>query len=145
MNSSSGDFDVKVVVANAAAVLVCLIAAVLVFALNLHKKVVYRLALYQVMAACALGVVELLQIVMVRLQDNPEVYDRACIAIAFFGMYLQWVKLIFTAWVSVHLFYFAVFHKNLKRFEALYIVTSLLLPAVIALIPLITRPTDRVE
>ena len=68
MNSSSGDFDVKVVVANAAAVLVCLIAAVLVFTLNLHKKAVYRLALYQVMAACALGVVELLQIVMVRLQ-----------------------------------------------------------------------------
>ncbi|KAL5509130.1 hypothetical protein EMCRGX_G004435 [Ephydatia muelleri] len=60
----SGDFDVKVVVANAAAVLVCLIAAVLVFTLNLHKKAVYRLALYQVMAACALGVVELLQIVM---------------------------------------------------------------------------------
>ena len=124
---------------NGFAVLVCLLAAILVLALKLHKKVVYRLALYQVLAAFALGlVVELSQISMVRLQENPEAYNRACIALAFFGMYSQWVKLIFTVWVSFHLFYFAVFHKNLKRFEALYIVTSLLLPAVIAVIPLIT-------
>ena len=41
-------------------------------------------------------------------------------------------------WLSVHTFCFAVFLKNLKKFEPLYVVTSLLVPAVIH-VPLATK------
>ena len=46
---------------------------------------------------------------------------------------------LFTMWVTFHLFCFAVLHKNLKKLEVLYVVTSLLVPAVIAAVPLITK------
>ena len=46
------------------------------------------------------------------------------------------MKLLFTMWVIVHLFCFGVLHKNMKRFEVMYVVTSLLVPAVIASLPL---------
>ena len=46
-------------------------------------------------------------------------------------------------WVTVYLFCFAVLHKNLKKLEVLYVVTSLLLPAVIACVPLITKTYGR--
>ena len=46
------------------------------------------------------------------------------------------MNLLFTMWVTFHLFCFAVLHKNLKKLEVLYVVTSLLVPAVIASVPL---------
>ena len=59
--------------------------------------------------------------------DDPKLYDRACIALGWFSMYSQWMKLLFTVWVTFHLFCFGVLHKNLKKFEVLYVVTSLIL------------------
>ena len=41
--------------------------------------------------------------------------------------------------VTFHLFCFAVLHKNPKKLEVLYVVTSLLIPAGIASVPLITQ------
>eukprot|EP00731_Ephydatia_muelleri_P013111 Em0007g421a len=123
-------------------VLVCLLAAILVFALKLYKRVVYRLALYQVMAALAIALVELSQIFMVsyRNEDFPPLYaERACVAIACLGLYTLWVKLFFTTWVSFHLFCLAVLGKNMKKLELLYVVTSLLVPFTIAVVPLITH------
>ena len=48
-------------------------------------------------------------------------------------------------WVTFHLFCFAVLHKNLMKLEVLYmyVVTSLLVPAVIACVPLITNTYGR--
>lgn len=54
-------------------------------------------------------------------------------------VYTEWTKLLFTTWVTFHLFCFAVFHKNLKKLEVLYVVTSLLVPVIIAIIPLVTQ------
>ena len=48
------------------------------------------------------------------------------------------MKVFFTAWLTVHLFCFGVLYKNLKKFEILYIVTSLFVPIVIPMVPLIT-------
>ena len=124
---------------NSVSLLVCLVAAILVFALKLHRKIVYRLALYQVLAGLILALAQLLQVFEVNYMDDPKLYDRACIAFGWFGMYSQWMKLLFTVWVTFHLFCFGVLHKNLKKFEVLYVVTSLILPAVMAAVPLITR------
>ena len=139
MNSSDANVssvvDVLVVtVANSVSVLVCLLAAILVLILKLYKKVVYRLALYQVLASLALATNGILQEVLLYYS-----YGRECIAMGWLLLYAEWMKLLFTMWVTFHLFCFAVLHKNLKKLEVLYVVTSLLLPAVIACIPLITH------
>ena len=134
MNSSDDDSSDKYVVINALSVFVCLLAAILVFILRLHNKVVYRLALYQVLAALAIAVTQLMH----TLFGNSK-YNNVCIALGWFGLYFQWVKLLFTVWITFHLFCFAILHKNLKKFEVLYAVTSLLVPIVIAAVPLITH------
>lgn len=123
---------------NGVSVLVCLLAAILVFALKLYKKVVYRLALYQVLSAFAVASVAVLQTMMINHNKSPVVYGRVCTFLAWLLLYTEWTKLLFTAWVTFHLFWFAALHTNLKRFEPLYVVTSLLVPLVIAAVPLIT-------
>ena len=37
----------------------------------------------------------------------------------------SFMKLMFTVWISIHLFALAVFHRNLQRLERLYVVSSL--------------------
>ncbi|KAL5509094.1 hypothetical protein EMCRGX_G004381 [Ephydatia muelleri] len=125
--------------ANGVSILVCLLAVILVFILKLHKKVVYRLALYQVLAAFAVATVAVLQTVMINYNTSPNVYGRVCTFLGWMLLYAEWMKLLFTMWVTFHLFCFAVFQKNLKKLEVLYVVTSLLVPAVIAAVPLITN------
>ena len=141
-SSSFSSDDILFSATNSVSVLVCLLAAILVFSLKLYKRVVYRLALYQVLAALAIALVELSQIFMVsyRNEDFPPLYaERACVAIACLGLYTLWVKLFFTTWVSFHLFCLAVLGKNMKKLELLYVVTSLLVPFTIAVVPLITH------
>eukprot|EP00731_Ephydatia_muelleri_P034757 Em0075g10a len=125
--------------ANTIAALVCLLAIILVLRLKLYKMVVYRLALYQVLAGLTFATIEASEIVFVNYSSDVSVYAKVCTAIGWVVVYTQWMKLLFTMWVTVHLFCFAVFYKNLKRFEALYVVTSLLVPALIASVPLTTR------
>ena len=117
---------------NGASVLVCLLASALVFGLKLHKKVVYRLALCQVLAALVFSVVQVFQIVFVDYSTDSDVYRRVCVMIAFLSLYTQWTKLVLAMWVTVHLFCFVVLHKNLARLEMLYVATSLLVPAAFA-------------
>ena len=138
MNSSSDSVSL-LSATNIASVLMCLMATILVFALKLHKKAVYRLALYQVLAALAFAIAQTSQTMMVHYKDNPLVYGQVCVAMGWLVLYLIWMKLLFTMWVTFHLFCFAVLHKNLQKLEVLYVVTSLLVPAVIACVPLITK------
>ena len=139
MNSSSGDADILFSAVNCVSVIICLLAAILVFAIKLHKTVVYRMALYQVLAALAFAMAELSEIMFFDYQSNPDVYGPLCIANVWFIIYFMWMKLLLTTWITFHLFCFAVLHKNLKKFEVLYVVTSLLVPAVVASIPLTTH------
>ena len=127
---------------NIVAVIVCALATILVFILKMCNtcKLVYRLALYQVVAALFLAVMDILETtIFINYDEDPKLYDGLCKAIGLLGMYAQWMKLLFTMWVTFHLFCFAVLHKNLKTLEVLYVVTSLLVPAVIACVPLITN------
>ena len=123
---------------NGASLLVCLAGAILVFAFRLQRKVVYRLALYQVLASLLLATIEVFQLLFINYAENPRVYGRVCIAIGWLLLYGLWMKLLFTTWLTLHLFCFGVLHKNLKRYEALYVVSSLLVPGVIGAVPLIT-------
>ena len=124
---------------NSASVFVCLLAAILVFVLKLHTKVVYRLALYQVLASLALAMVGALQAIFVNYSKNPHIYDPICTVMGYLNLFTEWTKLLFVMWVTFHLFCFAVLQNNLKKLEVLYIVSSILIPALIAVVPLITK------
>ena len=80
-----------------------------------------------------------MQVVFINYDESPNMYGRVCTAIGFLWLYSQWTKLLFTMWVTFHLFCFAVLHKNLKKLEVLYVVTSLLVPVVVVAVPLITH------
>ena len=49
------------------------------------------------------------------------------------------MKVCFAAWVTFHLFFFAVFHKNMKILEVLYVLSSLVVPALLACVPFTTH------
>ena len=124
---------------NGVSVVVCLLAVILVLRLKLYKTIVYRLALYQVLLGLVLASVGFMQGVFINYVESPKIHGRICTAIGLLKLYTEWMKLLFTMWVTFHLFYFAVLHKNLKKLEMLYIVTSLLVPALIAIVPLVTH------
>ena len=50
-------------------------------------------------------------------------------------------EVMFTTWVTVHLFAIAIFNKNLKKLEPVYVVSSVFFPLVIALLMLTTMFT----
>ena len=139
MSTTNENRSVEIVfcVLNGTSVLVCLLAIILVFGLRLYTKIVYRLAIYQVLSALAFSTVETLQIIFVNYDKSP-VYQRLCTTIGWLVVYTQWMKLLLTVWLTVHLFCFGVLHKNLTKLEVLYIMSSLLVPAAIAVVPLLT-------
>ena len=124
-----------------ACVLLCSVAIVLVLVLRLYRSLVYRLAAYQVLAALLYGIVCALQILSK--EETGPINTPLCQATAFFMIYFQWVKLMFTVWVTAHLFFFAVFYKNLKKWEPLYVLSSVLVPIVISVIPFTTGSYGR--
>lgn len=111
----------------------CLLAVILVFKRKLHKRLVYRLAAYQVSAGLSNAVTAVFQFLTL-----IDANSMLCNAIGFFSIYTLWINLMFTAWMTFHLFWYAVCFKNLRRMEKFYLVTSLLLPSAIAAIPLST-------
>ena len=143
MNSSAHYYRTAEIIyftTNSISTLVCLVAAYMVFRLRLYRKVVYRLSLYQVLASLLLAVMSILAtIISINYTKDPPTYGSVCTAIGWFIVYAQWAKLLFTAWVTFHLFCLVVLLKNLQRLEVLYVVTSLLVPAVVAIAPALTN------
>ena len=121
-----------------AAIIVCTTAAILVLIKKLYKQLVYRLALYQAISSLLYAIVEVLQMLFLNYHKNPDAYHPLCSIVAFLALTTMWMKLCFTAWVAFHLFCYAVWYKNMKKLECLYIVTSLVMPVVISIIPFTT-------
>ena len=80
-----------------------------------------------------------MEIVFINHDELLYIHGRLCIVVGLLVMYTEWMKLLFTMWVTFHLFCFAVLHKNLKKLEVLYVVTSILVPALIAAVPLVSH------
>ena len=123
------------------AFLVCAAAIVQFLIMKLYKKVVYRLALYPVVSALIHAIVGAVQLTFV--VGNRTIFDkmsgRPCVALGFFHEYTIMLKLMFTLWVTFHIFCYAVFYKNMKRLEIMYVITSLLLPLLISILPFTTN------
>lgn len=108
-------------------------------ALKLYKQLVYRLAIYQVSSALAFGVACILGATYRPLIKFDNTYFPICLAAAFIAVYSSLVKLFVTLMLTVHLFIFAVCHRNLKRLEMCYVITAFVVPALMAVIPFMTH------
>ena len=126
-----------------ASVLVCTFAVALVVAFKLYKQFAYRLALYQVLAAMLFGAASCFEVLFINYEKNPQIYTRLCRIVASLFFSLEWVKLMFTTCVTFHLFCFAVFNKNFKKLEIVYVVCSTAVPVAVASIPFLTHSYGR--
>ena len=101
--------------------LLFLAAILLVIAFKLYRLLVYLLALYQVISAKNL-LVFLILFIYDTLPNRLELS---------FTLSLIPLKVVLTVWIVFHLFALSVFHKNLKRLELLYVVSSVVIAIVI--------------
>ena len=123
---------------NGLSVVVCIFAIILVSALRLYKKPVYRLALYQVVASLTFAISCVVGVIFINYNEAPQIYSRLCVAFGFWYLFTQNLKLFSTLWLTFHLFCFAVFSKNMKKFEPFYVLSSVLMSAILSIVPLIT-------
>ena len=121
-------------------VLLCLVTVVLVCKHKFHKTLVYRLAMYQVLGAMEFSMLWIIASTVtayVIVQTHNAMNKvTAIIAIVLDALLMgsSFMKLMFTVWISIHLFALAVFHKNLQRLERLYVVSSLLVHLVVTIV-----------
>ena len=119
--------------------LLCLAVVAVVFKQTLHKTLVYRLAMYQVLSAMEFSIIWIIAsiyIYVTPLSNNVtyEVFMASIIVLDSLLMGSSFIKLMLTLWISIHLFALAVFHKNLQRLERLYVVSSLLIPLAVTIV-----------
>ena len=139
MNDTCGADDATATLAYSSigcvTILICSTALVKLLRTKLYTKLVYRLASYSVLSALADAIIAGVQLVLVISKKTLI----SCATVGFFHQYVDVVKLMFSIWVTFHVFSYAIFYKDLKRLEVMYVVTSLLLPLVLAIVPLATR------
>ena len=116
----------------------CILALATVTIKRLYKKVIYRLAMYQVSVALLQSFSSVLVFMLIGYDEAKVYYLVSCKAIAFLGQIFILMNLLFISWLTCHLFAFVVFLKDLKRLEWLYISSSVLIPLLVACIPFIT-------
>ena len=129
---------------SAIAVLTCLATVIFVCVLKLHRILFYRLALYQVLSAMECTVVWITQAAYI----THKLYLNSYYNGSTFGSYIDldpkavavlgvlfvgsgFICTMLTFWIAIHLFALAMFHKNLKRLEPLYVVSSVFIPMAI--------------
>lgn len=151
-NRSNGPFVTQQVViitsvTGGVAVLTCVAALVLVLALKLHTKLVYRLAAYQVLTSLLFAVANCLNLAVVdyhrdnatnamfQFAGDSATHRVLCQIVAFARMYSAWVKLLAVVLVTCHLYCYVVRYNNLKRCEVVYVLVSVLVPIAICVVP----------
>ena len=117
--------------------LCCVVAVSMVIVLRLYIHFIYRLAMYQVLASLFFSMSVGLTLMLYNYNEDSLYYEVSCKMTAFLVLYTVWVNLLFTVWLTFHLFSYVVFFKNLKRLEWLYISSSVFGPLLIAWIPFI--------
>ena len=110
-------------------------AVVIVPATKLHKLLVYRLALYQVVSAKFLLVAWVMRYLVTFYTDTSN--HQALKSIDTLVGVAVMLKVMLTAWISLHLFLLSVFHKNMKRFEPLYLVSSIIAALTVLIVGLV--------
>ena len=96
-------------------------------ALGLHKKLVYRLAAYQVFTSMVYAAIWMTFVALAyfRLHDVVKIFTTV-------GGAASFAFLMFTFWISFHLTSLAIAHRNLARLEPLYVFSSVLTSALVS-------------
>ena len=123
-------------------VLLCLAAITVVCKQKLHKTLIYRLAMYQVLSAMEFSIIWIIAAIYILVTSrSKKVFMTSAVVLDSLLMGSSFIKLMFTVWISIHLFALAVFHKNLQRLERLYVVSSLLIPLAVIIVLLTVNLT----
>lgn len=117
--------------------LCCITAVSMVLGLRLYTRFVYRLAMYQVLGSLFWSLSCSLVLLQLNYDPNSETSRVGCYTVAFLLEYSMGVKLLFTLWLTFHLFCYVIFLKNMTRLEWLYIVSSVFSPACVVWIPFV--------
>ena len=117
--------------------LCCVVAVSLPIALRLYKHSIYRLSMYQVLGSFLQSFSMGLALMLLNYNGKEMYYRVSCKLTAFLVQYSLLVKLLFTSWLTFHLFFYVVFFRNFQRLEWLYVSTSTLLPLLVVWIPFI--------
>ena len=126
------------------ALISCLVTLILVCVLKLHKILVYRLVLYQVLSAMEFSILWIAEGALGidgftgELDNTSYVYlEKPTFVINALLLGSMVMKLMFTVWIVIHLFALAVFHKKLQRLEPLYVASSLIIPLMVTAVIII--------
>ena len=121
-------------------IIACVVPIILVVTLKLHRQFTYRAALYQVVAALLFVLALLLDTIFALMMgSNNHLFQSPCKFAAFLIQFFLWLKLLFVSLIVVHLFMFAIVYKNIRRFEIIYVCSSIVISLVIASVPFITN------
>lgn len=121
-------------------IVTCLLSIILVVCLQLHRQFTYRAALYQVVAALLFALGLLLDTIFaILMNSNRYMYQRPCEFAAFLIQFFFWLKILFVSLIVVHLFLFAIVYKNIRKFEIIYVCSSVIISLVIASVPFATN------
>lgn len=101
---------------------------VMVVAMKLHHKVIYRLAVYQVIMAVVYSTVLSAGYLTIHYSSV-----RSLVAYSVTTL-LSWIKFMLVMWLTIHVSTFTIWHRNLKKMEPFYVVSSLLIPLALTLI-----------
>ena len=123
----TGDYQIYLPVSSIS-VLLCLATVAVVCKQRLYKTLVYRLAMYQILSAMEFSIIWIIVFI-------SKFYSFSVLQLVLYAVLMgsSFIKLMFTVWISIHLFALAVFHKNLQRLERLYVVSSLLIPLAVTI------------
>ncbi len=111
-------------------VLCCIMAVSIVLFLRLYRRFAYRLAMYQVLGSLFWSISCSLVLLQLNYDATSKSSRISCHVVGFLLEYSMWVKLLFTLWLTFHLFSYVVLLKNMKKLEWLYITSSVFFPLI---------------
>jgi len=107
-----------------------------------HQVIFQRLVLYLLTSALVFSGTQVVQSA-VNYQNIPGL----CKTPALFLLYSGWLMMLFTSWITFYLYAFVEFNRNLneRKHEAVYVISSILIPLPVAFVPLITNTYGSLE
>ena len=115
----------------------CIVAILILITRRLYKHFVYRLAACQVFGSLFWNISTALILARLDNQETEYAYVN-CKITGFLIEYSMWVKLLFTVGLTMHLFFYVVLLKNLRKYELAYMMVPILLPLLFVWVPYVT-------
>ena len=119
--------------------LICVIALFITCYYRLYKRFVHRLVTYQLLSAIIFSLVcsAELSVLNYDYDSSKMIIKIVCGAVGFLLSVTIGIKFIITFWLTFYLFMFAVFSKDLRCLEPLYVITSIGIPILFDWIPFV--------